>query len=311
MNSTGTMTTLGRVHERVEELSRNHHDRLVSVRDLSFNSVESVYIGSECHRVRPVAQQAIANRLGIPFQYLRRCPPNIQEYNMNYWIEQERNEELLFRFDGSEVRAVFTPRYVPVDNREILKRLDVLDYTPDTPVQCALDDTFFSLNIPDAEKSFDVNGDRMRPGISITNSEVGLASLTIAAFVLRLVCTNGLIAKTSVGASYRHVSERILREFPLVLIDVAMHNGSYGERFKISLKSPVEHPENTIDSFNRQFQLSERERNAVEAALTFEYGNTMFHIVNTYTRAAQDDGLTAESKCRLQKVGGSILEMVK
>ena len=45
-------------------------------------------------------------------------------------------------------------------------------------------------------------------------SEVGLASLSIAAFVLRLICTNGLVAKSDVSASYRHVSTKILGEFP-------------------------------------------------------------------------------------------------
>jgi len=76
--------------------------------------------------MRPLAQQAIACRLGIPIRYLRKCPPEMQAYNMNYWIKKEKNEELFFRFDGEEVRAVFTPKYKPVDNFEILERLDSL-----------------------------------------------------------------------------------------------------------------------------------------------------------------------------------------
>jgi len=37
----------------------------------------------------------------------------------------------------------------------------------------------------------------------------------------------------------------------------------------------------------------------------------MFNVVNAYTRAAQFEGLFAEESYRLQKVGGSILEMVQ
>jgi len=59
----------------------------------------------------------------------------------------------------------------------------------------------------------------MTPGVSISNSEVAIASLSIAAFVLRLVCTNGMISKTEVSASYRHVSLKILNGFPKVLVD--------------------------------------------------------------------------------------------
>lgn len=35
----------------------------------------------------------------------------------------------------------------------------------------------------------------------------------------------------------------------------------------------------------------------------------MFHVVNTYTKAFQMDGLPAESSYRLLKVGGEVLEM--
>ena len=44
---------------------------------------------------------------------------------MNYWWDKEKNEELFFRFDGDEVRAMFTPKYKPVDNFEVLERVSV------------------------------------------------------------------------------------------------------------------------------------------------------------------------------------------
>lgn len=73
------------------------------------------------------------------------------------------------------------------------------------------------FSILDGNQTFSSNGERMTPGVSISNSEVGRASLSIAAFVLRLICTNGMISKTEVSASYRHVSLKILDEFPKVL----------------------------------------------------------------------------------------------
>jgi hypothetical protein len=134
--------------------------------------------------------------------------------------------KLLFRFDGQDVRALFTTKYIPVDNFEVCERLDSLGYGPDTEVQCHLDPEFMSLSIPDGAKAFDINGDKFKPGISISNSEVGLASLSISAFVLRLVCTNGLVAKSDVSASYRHVSTKILSEFPQVLDKVSYELGN-------------------------------------------------------------------------------------
>ena len=175
---------------------------------------------------------------------------------------------------------------------------------------CHLDGEFMLLNVLNGHEEFSINGDRMKPGISISNSEVGLASLSLSAFILRLVCTNGLIAKTQVGASYRHVSRKILNEFPETLNKVSDELGRQRDRFRLSLESRVENPPATIESFNRQFQLSEKEREAVTWGWPQEAGDTMFHIVNAYTRAAQFDGLRAESGYRLQKVSGDILAML-
>lgn len=52
------------------------------------------------------------------------------------------------------------------------------------------------------------------------NSEIGLVLLSISVFLLWLVCTNGLISKTEVEASYRHISLRILDEFSTAIGDV-------------------------------------------------------------------------------------------
>jgi len=305
------MTTLGNVFNRVHEMSQNHHDKFVEVKEISFESLETISIGDELHRLKPIAQMSISNRLGIPFHYLKKCPPDIQRMNLNHWLAYERNEELFFRFNGDDVRAIFTPRYIPTDNIEVLDKLRSLDYPLDTRVQSSIDEDFMMVNIPDGRQSFTINGERMTPGISVSNSEVGLASLSIAAFVLRLVCTNGMISKTQVSASYRHISGKILSELPGVLTDVSRELAKKKDQFRLSVESRVEHPEMTINSFNNQFQLNKAEKEAVEWALPQEYGQTMFHVINVYTKAAQYPELPADSGYKLQKVGGMILGMVR
>lgn len=306
-----SQTTLAKVTERVENMSLDHLDRYIDVKDISFKNLDTVRIGDETHALRPIAQQSIANRLGIPIQYLRKCPEDIQALNMNHWIREEKNDELLFRFAGDDVRAVFTRRYVPTDNIEILQKLEGIGYAPETRVHCNLDDDFMSLNIPDGNQTFQFNGEKMTPGISVSNSEVGLASLSIAAFMLRLVCTNGMISKTEVSASYRHVSVKILTELPGVLNNVSQELGKQKNQLKLSTESKVTDPESTINSFNRQFLLNKEEKEAVGWALPLEWGFTMFNVVNIYTKAAQHDDLSAESRHRLQKAGGMILGMVR
>ena len=305
------ITTLGEVSDRIDELSKNCYDELVNVKDISFNDINSVNIGSESHPLRNIAQRSIAYRLGIPYQYLAKCSTELQQKNLNYWIKHEKNEQLFFRYDGNDVRSSFTTKYQPVDNFEIIERLDSLGYSPDTEVQCHLDGEFMSLSILDG-KSLSIEKDKFRPGIKISNSEVGLASLSIAAYFLRLVCTNGLISATEVGASYRHISNRILNEFPQILNNVSNELSSQFGKFKISMDSVVDNPEETFNNFNRRFQLKKIEEKAIEWAIPYESSdpNTMFNVINTYTKAAQFVGLSANSRHRMEKTGGNILDMV-
>jgi hypothetical protein len=306
------MTTLAKVSNRVDALNQNCFDKLVDVPTISFDSLQTMKIEGERHVLRTMAQRSIAWRLGIPFNYLQKCPPELQSEQMNYWIKNEKREQLFVRFAGEKsVRAIFTPRYKPVDNFEVLARLDEMGYTPETQVQCHLDGEFMLLSIPDGKRSFKINGDKMTPGISISNSEVGLASLSVSAFIYRIICSNGLCAKTEISASYRHVSTKILTELPQVFERVADGLGKQKDRLKLSLESPVADPLMTIGNFNRQFALGEMEKSAVEWAWPQEAGETMFHVVNTYTRAAAMEGLQAESSFRLQRVGGEVLGMLR
>jgi len=303
-------TTLEKVYDKVDAMSANCIDHNVNVDEISFDRLDLLRISGESHHVRPVAQRSISNRLGIPYQYLKKCPEDIQAENLNYWIKHEKNSELFFRFDGDDIRAVFTTKYVPVDNFEALFKLSEFGFKPETKVQCSLDPEFMSLSIPDGKQSFSINNDKFTPGISISNSEVGLASLSISAFVLRLVCTNGLISKTQESSSYRHISTKILEEFPDVLEKVSYELGEKREQFRLSMDSSVENTEGTMNSFNRQFQLNQIEKDAVEWGWCHDVGNTMFHVIQAYTKGAQHKDLNAESSYKLQKTGGSILSMV-
>ena len=191
-----------------------------------------------------------------------------------------------------------------------MERLDSLGYPPETPVQCDLDSEFMNLSILDGKQTFSINGDKFTPGVSLSNS-VGLACLSIAAFFLRLIYTNGLVAKTEVKAAYKPLSLKALAEFPQVVERVSLEVGKKKDQFRISLQTKVDNPLVTMESFNRQFQINKKEQEAVEWGWSREGGDTMFKIVNAYTRGSQFEGLSVESAYRLQRTGGMILEMVK
>ena len=91
MKNTKNLTTLGKVWDRVDELNRYCHDNLIDVQDISFDSLETMKIGSDHHKLKSIAQRSISNRLGIPYPYLKKCPEDIQAMNLNHWIMKEKN----------------------------------------------------------------------------------------------------------------------------------------------------------------------------------------------------------------------------
>ena len=114
------ITALENVYQRVDAMTQTCHDSLIPVKDISFDDLDTIKIAGSSHPLKPIAQRSIAWRLGIPYNYLRKCPPEIQSVQMNYWIEHEKNEQLFARFDRNSVRAIFTPKYKPVDNMDVI-----------------------------------------------------------------------------------------------------------------------------------------------------------------------------------------------
>jgi len=102
------LTTLAHVKAQVMALSEHCVDDLVRVQDLTFEHLERVRIAGDPYPLQTIAQRSICSRLAIPFEYLKRCPREIQAQNLNYWLTHERNDQLLFRFDpSSTVNADF------------------------------------------------------------------------------------------------------------------------------------------------------------------------------------------------------------
>jgi hypothetical protein len=77
------------------------------------------------------------------------------------------------------------------------------------------------------------------------------------------------------------------------------------------METQVDNPENSIETFCRQFQLAQNEAEIVKQAFYQESGGTMFHIIQAFTRGAQNQMLSATDSYRMELAGGRILALVK
>jgi hypothetical protein len=309
-----TTDTFENVIGMVHRMSQDYYDEVIPIRNMDFNSFENLTIGYKEFEVLPSAQRLIANRLRIPQSYLSRCPMYLQADNLNYWLERElKNRETLFcRFSGNKLRGVFTQRYTALDNMEVLTKMLEYGFDPSSEVHFSLDESVMILKVPEYGRMFGLTEkDKIVPGICIANSEVGILALSIEAYFYRLVCSNGMISKTAVSSRFKHISRKGLDEFPQVLNDVVYQSQESQGRFRVSMQAPVDDPLKTIALFGRQFQLSQDEIEVVKKAYYLEEGATMFHVINAFTAAAREPDLTAINAHKLERVGGSILGLIK
>lgn len=312
MRGTSTLEALlGRVHLN----SRGNRDEVIPVSDITFESLNTARICGQEVAVLPSAQRLVANRLRIPITYLERCPVDLQAHNLNHWIDEEaKGRETLFcRFSAKGLRAVFTDRYTAIDNIEVLYAMLENGVAPGQEVQFTLDESLMLVKVPHYDAMFSVAPrDRIVPGVSLGNSEVGTLAFCLEAYFYRLVCSNGLIAKTATGMSrFKHISRKAIEAFPEVLGQVVSDSQGGKGRFMVSLQTPVVNPQESFARLNTQFRITKKQAEAVERAWPLEEGGSMFNVINAYTRAAQDSVLDAEESLHLERVGGQILSMVR
>lgn len=107
-----SLVTIGEVSNRFNAMNQGCFDRLIDGSDISFISLDRMRAGDDEHTLRTVAQRSMAWRLGIPFNYLQKCPLELQAEQMNHWIKHERRSQLFVRYvsnASNDIRAIFTP----------------------------------------------------------------------------------------------------------------------------------------------------------------------------------------------------------
>lgn len=142
--------------------------------------------------------------LGIPAKYydrLRVEAPALLAHNINHWFREQPAERMIRTLDG-KARAFLSNRYRRLDNFDLLHAvMPVLGELKDDSgsgleiMSCDVTETKLYLKCVFPKVEAEVKrGDPVQSGIVISNSEIGQGALTVTPLILRLICTNGMIA---------------------------------------------------------------------------------------------------------------------
>ncbi len=172
----------------------------LSLRDDRSHVVHMLGVNDNAHR-------QIGTALGIPSKYydkMQRELPDLLAANVNAWFDANPQARMIRTLDGN-ARAFLSDRYRRIDNFEIAQAvLPILADMPDAHIEsCEVTENRMYLKCVNPRLTADVvPGDTVQAGIMITNSEIGLGSVTVQPLLYRLVCTNGMVVNDAAARKY-------------------------------------------------------------------------------------------------------------
>jgi hypothetical protein len=274
----------------------------------------------------------IGNALGIPAKYydkMRTEQPILLAQNIAGWLSQSDKRYMVRTLD-STARAFLSDRYRRIDNAQIAEAvLPVINEMPDARVEsCEVTDTRLYLKIVNPRLEAEVSkGDVVQSGIVISNSEVGLGSVSVMPLIFRLVCLNGMIAADSGQRKY-HIGRQSEEDWELfsdetLLADdralmmkladtvrTAVDAAKFAlivDRLRESTEAKITAPLNRVVELSaRQFGLREDEKESVLEHLIRGNDLSAYGLGNAVTRTAQDSE-SYDRASELEKIGWSVI----
>lgn len=155
----------------------------------------------------------VASALGIPAKYydlMAAQKPELLAENVNAWFADREASYMIRSMDygsGQVARALLSERYRRIDNMEIAAAVLPLFAGQEQyeVVSCEVTENRLYLKIVNHRLEMAVvPGDYVQAGVVISNSEVGLGSVSVQPLVYRLVCTNGMVVN-DMGERKNHV----------------------------------------------------------------------------------------------------------
>lgn len=157
-------------------------------------------IGNTPFQLNENAHRQLGLQLKIPAPYYERMRaenPGLLMANVNGWFQQSPDTRRMVRTLDGTARAILSDRYRRIDNYEVAQTvLPIISEMQGARIEsCELTDTRMYIKVVNERIQTEVvPGDIVQAGILISNSEVGMGSVSVKPLIYRLVCTNGMVA---------------------------------------------------------------------------------------------------------------------
>ncbi|MCF6228942.1 MAG: DUF932 domain-containing protein [Planctomycetes bacterium] len=312
--------TLDILAETLAQREQHRDDFIVNIGDLRMDGVGWLEVDGTTLALNGYSRNQLGTLTGVPGQYLTKLVDNglseLMQENVNTFLRRlDQRKKVQLRVERGTIRAILSERYGKYDDIQAVYDLR-RHLSGDTPVRYEQSERTSMIQIIEAEEG----SDGLRSGITVRNSEVGAASIAIAALIYRVICTNGLImgydrSGRNGGGRRRHVGNHgnLRNEMNVLAQDAAREAKQDRKDFDNTKYTIVtdDQRDTVYAKVKSSYDLTGPQVDAAKSAFEIEPGETLYDIINSVTRAGNDTSLNLESRTRMQEVGGKMLLAAK
>lgn len=317
----GNYETIQEFLKRVQQVEESKRDYVANTSRLRMVDSDSVAIPDVGRfALNEHAHGQIASRIGIPKRFYDRIGTvtdaffgsNLRAHTVNSLFDHAPEDRMVRTLDGT-ARAFLSSRYRPIDNAFILDAVMpvIREFDNAELMSSSLTDRrmYLQVTFPALEREIR-EGDVIRAGVTVTNSEVGAGAVDVQTTLWRLVCNNGMVGqsifrKTHVGSSinvddeesYRVFAQETidaeLRSYQLRLRDV-MADALTESRFEAQTRKLVqaaedrlEKPQENVQNVTRRYELGEDWADRILGRVVEEKDLTRWGVANAITAESQ------------------------
>ena len=288
--------------------------------------------------VGEIAHRQIGQFLKIPATYydrMRREYPQLLTLNANGWFAKMPQAKRMLRTLDGTARALLSDRYRRIDNFEVASAvLPIISRMEGAGVEsCELTDSRMYLKVVNPRVTAEIKkGDIVQAGVLISNSEVGMGSVTVSPLIYRLVCSNGMIAedgklrKYHVGRAnesredfsiYRNETiEADDKAFPMKLEDsvkAAVDQARFAaivDKLRESTEATFQpqQVQQVVELASKEYGFTDSESSGILGHLAAGGDLSLYGLANAVTRQAQDVA-SYDRSTELEATGYRIITM--
>jgi hypothetical protein len=282
--------------------------------------------------LQPLAHNQIAGRTLVPIKYYDRMltsAPELLARNVNHWFKANPEKRMLRTLRGNG-RAFLSNRYQRIDNDAIAEvALEVLsDLKGVEIVSSNVTDRhlYIQFVVPMITGEVKV-GDPVQAGGIISNSEVGLGSVSVAGLIWRLICLNGM--KTQDAFRRNHVGRQVeegelewsddtkksddatvllkVRDMVKAVVDETRFKTQLAKLQGLTVPKITGDPAKAVEVLSQKIDATETEKGSILRKLIEGGDLSAWGCINAVTALAHDADY--DRAVELEAAGGKLVEI--